>query len=249
MTKISVLVPLGITPDAAGKHRAEVWRWCSRRWDAMRNRGLVDEIVIGVDPLFRTPSEWAEVYDGGLVSGRPITGPYRTPTASHPFSVARALNDAAKHAHGEHFLLFGADHVPDPKAIEWAAHQLRGYSFARIYERVAYATEATTRLILHGTEMPLDAADWNEVSAPCPGVLGVRRDAFERAGGLDERYEGVGYEDTDFLTALQRTHQNGSRGTLGPSGYVLRELWHDASHRVYEGTRNQRLYQQKWETS
>lgn len=230
MTKISVLVPLGISPDAAGKHRAEVWRWCSRRWDDMRNRGLVDEIIIGVDPLF-----------GHTVETRSPVGVRGL--SYHPFSVARALNDAAKHAHGEHFLLFGADHVPDPKAIEWAAHQLRGYSFARIYERVAYATEATTRLILHGTEMPLDAADWNEVSAPCPGVLGVRRDAFERAGGLDERYEGWGYEDTAFLDTLARIHQNGSRGTMGPSGLVLRELWHDAGARDLNG-RNAALYRE-----
>lgn len=228
MTKISVLVPFGATNDAAGKHRAEVWQWCSRRWDAMRNRGLVDEIIIGVDPLFGRCTEHPE---------------HPNPPCHHraPFSVARALNDAAKHARGEHFLLFGADHVPDPKAIDWAAHQLRGYSFARIYERVAYATEATTRLILHGTEMPLDAADWNEVSAPCPGVLGVRRDAFERAGGLDERYEGWGYEDTAFLDTLARTHQNGSRGTMGPSGYVLRELWHDAGARDLDG-RNAAIY-------
>jgi hypothetical protein len=235
MTKISVLVPLGISPDAAGKHRAEVWRWCSRRWDDMRNRGLVDEIIIGVDSLFGQEDPRIRPED----ADRPIH--VFDPIRRYPFSVARALNDAAKHAHGEHFLLFGADHVPDPKAIEWATHQLRGYAFARIYERVAYATEATTRLILHGTEMPLDAADWHEVSAPCPGVLGVRRDAFERAGGLDERYEGWGYEDTAFLDTLARTHQNGSRGTMGPSGYVLRELWHDAGARDLDG-RNAAIY-------
>jgi hypothetical protein len=229
VTKISVLIPLGVTPDAAGKHRAEVWRWCSREWDLMRNRGLVDEIIIGVDPLFL---RWER---------RPVDGGDNPPR--RPFSVARALNDAAKHAHGEHFLLFGADHVPDPKAIEWATHQLRGYAFARIYDRVAYATEAATRLILHGTTMPTDAADWHLHPAPCPGVLGVRREAFERAGGLDERYEGWGYEDTAFLEALQRTHANGLRGTMGPSGYVLRELWHDGSRRDLDG-RNAEIYRE-----
>jgi glycosyltransferase involved in cell wall biosynthesis len=237
---ISVLVPLGIAPDAAGKHRAEVWRWCSRRWNAMRNRGLIDELIIGVDPLFGEPDLRIRPED--------VDQPIHVfePIRRRPFSVARALNDAAKHARGDKFLLFGADHVPDPKAIEWAAHQLRGYAFARIYERVAYATEAATRLILHSAEMPLDAADWNEVSAPCPGVLGVRRSAWEAAGGMDERYEGPGWEDQDLLTALERAHQNGLRGTMGPSGYTLRELWHDASHRVYHDTPQHRLYQEKW---
>jgi hypothetical protein len=232
VTKISVLVPLGITPDAAGKHRAEVWRWCSSQWDLMRTRGLVDEVIIGVDPLFGKRQGFFREETRGLADW---------PKHPRPFSVARALNDAARHAHGEHFLLFGADHVPDPKAIEWATHQLRGYAFARIYDHVAYATEAATRLILHGTTMPTDAADWHEVSAPCPGVLGVRREAFERAGGLDERYEGWGYEDTAFLEALQRTHVNGLRGTLGPSGYVLRELWHDGGSRDLDG-RNAEIY-------
>lgn len=238
MTKISVLVPFGAAPDAAGKHRAEVWRWCSKQWDAMRNRGLVDEIIIGVDPLFGQPR-----YKDTNPVVRRDDPPPRNVFEPHPFSVARALNDAAKHAHGDHFLLFGADHVPDARAIEWAAHQLRGYAFARIYDRVAYATEAATRLILHGTVLPLEAADWHVHPAPCPGVLGVRRAAFEAAGGLDERYEGWGYEDTAFLDALARTHANGVRGTMGPSGYVLRELWHDGAARDLAG-RNAELYRE-----
>lgn len=232
MTKISVLVPFGATPDRAGAHRAAVWRYCSRQWDAMRNRGLIDEVIIGVDPLFGREDQ-ARSSRASWVGDEPY--------ARRPFSVARALNDAARHAHGDHFLLFGADHVPDPKAIEWACHQLRGYAFARIYDRVAYATEAATRIVLSNLSFPLEAADWREVSAPCPGVLAVRRSAWDKAGGLDERFEGWGYEDTEFLDRLVRVHQNGLRGSMGPSGYVLRELWHDPSSRDLAG-RNAEIY-------
>lgn len=222
MTIISVLVPFGATPDAAGAHRAAVWGYCRRKWEGLRDAGVVDEIVVGHDPLFGKRQGFFREEPVGLESW---------PKHPRPFSVARALNNAATAAHGDHFLLFGADHVPDVKAVQWATHQLRGYAFARIHDRVAYATEAATRIVLSNLHYPLDAADWNEVNAPCPGVLAVRRSAWDLAGGLDERYEGWGYEDTAFLDTLTRTHHNGLRGTLGPSGLVLRELWHDGHAR------------------
>lgn len=236
MTKISVLVPFGTTPDADGAHRAHVWAWCRRRWQALVDMRVVDELVIGRDPLF-----------GHRIVEHSVPGDYDPTPRSwvvgiRPFSVARALNDAAKHAHGDHFLLFGADHVPDVKAVQWATHALRGYAFARIYDRVAYATEAATRVILSNICYPLDAADWHEVSAPCPGVLAVRREAFENAGGLDERYEGWGYEDTAFLDTLARTHTGTHRGTMGPSGHVLRELWHPGHARDLDG-HNRAIYE------
>lgn len=234
MTKISVLVPFGATDDMAGVHRRRVWAWCRRRWAQMLARAAQDsapyplhELVVGTDPLFGKRRTYHPADETSLTE--------------HPFSVARALNDAARRATGNHFLLFGADHVPDPAAVIWATHQLRAYAFARIYDRVAYATEAATQIILSNTSFPLDAADWHMHPAPCPGVLGVRRSAFEKAGGLDERYEGWGYEDTAFLDTLAATHHNGLRGTMGPSGFILRELWHDPGKRDLDG-RNAALY-------
>lgn len=229
MTKISVLVPFGANDSPEGRHRTEVWAWCRRRWQGLIDTRVVDEVVVGHDPLFGRR--------------RPYHPADETSLTEHPFSVARALNDAAQHAHGDHWLLFGADHVPDVKAVQWGVNALRGHAYARLYDRVAYATAAATRIILSNIHYPLDAADWREVSAPCPGVLAVRREAFERAGGLDERYEGWGYEDTAFLDTLARTHQNGQRGTQGPSGYVLRELWHDGSARDLGG-RNAEIYRE-----
>lgn len=221
---VSILVPFWADDSPEGVHRTRVWNWCRRQWEALRSVGLVAEVIVGHDPL----------------AG--IKPPAR---ALRPFSVSRALNDAAKHATGDSWLLFGADHVPNPQVVAWAAGELRAYPFIRLHDRVAYATQGSTQIILSSTAFPLDAADWHEISAPCPGVLAIRREAFEAAGGMDERYEGWGYEDTDLLHRLQLVNTPPRNGRMRASGWPLRELWHPGGHRdldgpnraLFEGTR------------
>jgi hypothetical protein len=206
--KISVLVPFGADDSPAGKQRAKVWRYNLRRWDKLRTAGLVHEVIMGIDPLFGQP-------DPGEQYGAPL----RT------FSVSRALNDAAKHAHGDAFLMFGADHLPDPAAVSWATGQLRSHPWARIYDRVLYANEGATHLIVDGPfgeNLFPDQANWTRHSAPCPGVLALTRTAWDLAGGMDERFSGWGYEDTEFLSRLSH---NVPGGTMGPCGLPLRELY------------------------
>lgn len=207
--KISVLVPFGADDSPAGKQRAKVWRWNQRRWDAVRNAGLVDEVVMGIDPLF-----------GHTVETRSPVGVRGL--SYHPFSVARALNDAAKHARGDVFLLFGADHVPDPALITWARDRVAHHPWVRLHDHVLYASEAATRLMLAGDKLIHDAADWTRHPAPCPGVLALTRAAFETAGGMDERFQGWGYEDTEFLSRLTKLVPNGQHFA---SGLPLRELF------------------------
>jgi hypothetical protein len=214
--KISVLVPFGADDSPAGKQRAKVWRWNQRRWDAVRNAGLVDEVIIGIDPQFGHAPDL-----DGLA--------FRS---THPFSVSRALNDAAKHAWGDVFLLFGADHVPDPALITWARDRVAHHPWVRLHDHVLYASEAATRLMLAGDKLIYDAADWTRHPAPCPGVLALTRAAFETAGGMDERFQGHGFEDTEFLSRLHKLVPNGQHAA---SGLPLRELWHP-SHRVYDQT-------------
>lgn len=211
--KISVLIPFGADDSPAGKQRAKVFRWVQRRWDAVRAVGLVDEVVIGVDPLFRSES------------GMPDLGePYSVP--AHPFSVSRALNDAAKYARGDVFLLFGADHVPDGATITWAVGQLSVHPWVRLHDYVLYADEKLTASILADPfgngELYPHHGGWTRHSAPCPGVLALTRAAFETAGGLNERFQGWGYEDTEFLSRLANSDH---RGRMHPSGLPLRELY------------------------
>ena len=213
--KISVLVPFGADDSPAGKQRAKVWRWICRRWDVLREHGQIDEVILGIDPLFGTAGlEYA------------LAGVVPSERALRPFSVSRALNDAAKHAHGDVFLMFGVDHVPDPAVVSWATAQIKGHPWVRLHDTVLYATEAATRLIVNNGPfpnfMPTDAADWKRHSAPCPGVLAVTRAAWDAAGGMDERFAGWGYEDTEFLSRLAHTVPG---GRMEPSGLPLRELY------------------------
>lgn len=216
--RVSVLVPFGADDSPAGKQRAKVFRWVQRRWNALQEKGIIDEVIIGVDPLFGRCAEHLEWCHAGSEF---------LSECEHrrPFSVSRALNNAAKHARGDIFLMFGADHVPDPAAITWALEQVKRHPWVRIYDRVLYASEAATHLMVDGPwpgTLLTDGADWTRHSAPCPGVLALIRRAYEAAGGMDERFQDWGYEDSEFLSRLAHTVPG---GTMGPCGLPLRELY------------------------
>ncbi|MFD5089334.1 galactosyltransferase-related protein [Amycolatopsis thailandensis] len=152
-------------------------------------------------------------------------GPIKT--VKHPFSVARAINRAARLAPPEYdaFVLFGADHVPDSAVLDHAQAMLGQYEWLPLYRRIAYASEQSTAEWLR--TKPIDLiGTWFKEPQLCPGVLAVRRELFERVGGMDERYEGWGYEDNAFYETLCRA------AAPGPvTSAVLRELWHPRDHR------------------
>jgi hypothetical protein len=225
MPRISVLVPFGADDSPAGKQRREVWQYIEPHWRVLAK--LLDlEVIVGNDVL----------------TGQPLDVLRRISSVANPrrqFSVSRALNDAARWARGSVYILFGADHMPDEEAIRWAVKQLAWHPWQRIYDRVGYLSEAATKLKVQGYEP--DRSEWHEVSAPCPGVLAVRRDAWNFVGGMNEDYEGHGYEDSDLFARLSKEFGD----TAPASGRVLHELWHPAA-RVITGTSNEARYRETW---
>lgn len=207
--KLSVLVPFGADDTIEGKWRRQVWEYLRHQWEEFPTL----ELVVGEDCLFGGHDrDWGRAPE-------PI-----------PFSVSRALNDAAERATGDAFLLFGADHMPDRFVLDFAREQLLRHSWVRLYDRIAYLSHSATHLLLNHSQV--DAKEWHPISAPCDGVLAVRRSAWEQVSGMDERYEGWGYEDTDLLHRLQ-AHVPGGR--MEASGRYLRELWHDGGKRDLTG--------------
>ena len=221
--KLAVIVPWGTDHGP----RERVWNFLRPRWE----RTGVD-LIVGGDPLF------GRTDDLPWLDSDPSRGWFK-----HPFSVARAINNAVRLAPPEYdaFALFGADHLPDTAVLDHACSMLEQHEWTPLYRRIAYATEESTRLWLD-TAGPDDdlTGTWHEEPQLCPGVLAVRRELFDRVGGMDERYEGWGYEDTALVDKLTAAATPGQ-----PSEAVLRELWHPTGHRdlngpnraLYEGTR------------
>jgi glycosyl transferase family 7 (putative galactosyltransferase) len=208
--KLAVLVPTYFADSPEGEHRRRVWRYvCDEHWSRL-------DVVVYAGR------------DGLAELGR------------RPFSVSRAVNAAARDAFlidPDAYLIMGADHLPDPTALEYAARTLEQWPWVRLYSRIAYADENTTYGLLSGRYV---VGNWPApVSAPCPGVVAVRRDVWEQVGGMNEDYEGYGYEDNQLCADLARVA--GSPGPVSP--YTLRELWHDPSNRVHGDTNpNHRLF-------
>lgn len=126
-----------------------------------------------------------------------------------PFNVARAFNDAARHATGDVFVLFGADQLPDLDAVHAAAaHALEHDSWAPLFASTGAYRELDTDLILKGADPArYDFSQW----APfCTGILAVSRGAWSRVNGMDERFFGWGCE--------RRSSTHGSREHRGLFG-------------------------------
>lgn len=224
--RISVLVPFGADDTESGHHRRKVWEHIRPLWNVLLRNNFIHEVVVGNDVLTGQVELQGSVFTSNTA-------------VRHQFSVSRALNDAASRATGDAFLLFGADHLPDLHVVHWAVEELARHPWLKLYDRIAYLSEAATRLRLAGH--PIDSSEWNHHHAPCPGVLGVRKDVWNFVGGMNEDYEGHGYEDSDLFARLSKEF-----GATPPAhGLPLHELWHPSS-RVISGTDNEARYRRDW---
>lgn len=144
-----------------------------------------------------------------------------------PFNCSRAQNRAFRQAKHDRLLMFGADQVPPPPDELWVMEHAFGWLghdwFPLMAETGYYSRDSTDRILAGADpfEEPL------EYTLPfCTGVIGVTRDAYESAGGMDERFSGWGYEDAAFRQTLA-----GLFGAPPALANTLRCLWHETDHR------------------
>lgn len=128
-----------------------------------------------------------------------------------PFSVSRAVNRARREATGDQLVIFGADHLPpDYDRINWIIRRLHRNPWTLVYAATRVLNQAGAARVLQGLMRPEDAAelrfDW---VGCCYGILALRADVWDDVGGMDERFEGWGAEDTAFRVALQALHPAG----------------------------------------
>lgn len=153
------------------------------------------------------------------------------------FSVSRAVNRAAKKAGPEftHLMILPADcALPTNAELGDALHRASGLPQSTGWAPVWGATENLSRpatmAVLEGRH-DIQSRDLHLQSRHrfCEGPVVVERGLFDRVGGLDERFEGWGAEDTALRLVLSSTAGD---PVPAPPSAVCRCLWHprDGEH-------------------
>lgn len=141
-----------------------------------------------------------------------------------PFNVSRAFNDAFEGSTAPAVMMYGADHIPDPAKVAFCGEALEHLDWIAGYATTGQLGKEATEAVLLGadpTQFP-----FVDVFGFCTGILAMRREVFEQIGGMDERFEGWGCEDTAIRAALVTCFPN----TLAPMG-IARALFHEKAPR------------------
>lgn len=144
---------------------------------------------------------------------------------SEPFCRSRAINQAAKQAKGELFLLVDTDVVYDPALIDRIVPLVHSHPWIiPFYNGYRLTAQATERLIREGLPASIQASpeeiEGNDSFAGA-FINIVLRDRFEAIQGMDERFLGWGGEDGALVYSLDTIFGNHYR--LSESIY---HLWH-----------------------
>lgn len=137
-----------------------------------------------------------------------------------PFSRAKAINEAVRKSAGDVVVIFGADGWTDVVTVHAAALRALHEDWSPVTAKVICYTEEQAAGLYGRSRTPLEFSDLARGTYQAPGIIAVRRSAWDSIGGMDERFgSGYGFEDCALRNRL--AYEYGSKfidtGTL----YVL----------------------------
>jgi len=136
-----------------------------------------------------------------------------TDDGDDPFHKTRAINRAAEEASGSILGIFDADTVVDAKAVGQAIEYASEHPerWCRPWTTKLRLSEAATLEVLalgEAWDGMIDRKRFREMeghtSFQHSPPLVLHRSAFDKVGGMDERFQGWGQEDLAFSLALRR---------------------------------------------
>jgi glycosyltransferase involved in cell wall biosynthesis len=149
---------------------------------------------------------------------------------NRPFSKAAAVNDAARRARGDIFVILDSDVYMPASVVKHCAERIRvarkhGTRLWFVPYQFIYrlTPEATEHVLESSPKDPLRFTGHGHKFGAMITIMS--REAFEFVGGMDERFRGWGGEDVSFLRAvdtLWARHKNTPNDVL--------HMWHPKLH-------------------
>lgn len=168
---------------------------------------------------------------------------------SEPFNRSQAINNAAKEATRNVFVIADADVIYNPKMVVQAIQLLEKHAWIIPFSKFLDVSKSSTeKLLMSSPQWPLlmemDYEDRykNKNYKSISSLVVVTRDNFNMVGGFDERFEGWGREDNAFRDAMNTI--------CGPykriKNQFLYHLWHPRTKSQGNPNfkKNHRLYKQ-----
>ncbi len=148
------------------------------------------------------------------------------------FNKSRAMNTAARMAKGLNLFIHDGDYVVPDRYVSEVCERLESVEVVRPSRFIFYSNKGFVPALRDEHLFPktttLEAVVQNN-----PTPVALRSQTYWEIGGHDERFEGWGGEDTEFLDRLRT--RNISEGGWMP----VVHLWHPAAAKKKAGDRNQ----------
>ncbi|MEL4071734.1 galactosyltransferase-related protein [Ochrobactrum sp. GPK 3] len=162
-------------------------------------------------------------------------------TQERIFNRAAARNAGVAYAKEGVVVIADSDILPNKRALLSAVAAATEGGFHLAYDQYRNLIWESTRRFYRTPDADLSALPAAfECTDSTAGIIVIRVDEWERAGGMDERFIGWGFEDTAFACQV--------RTFLGPINRhegVVNHLWHPSAVRVQseQYQRNKALYE------